>query len=156
RDRVLPARLASIHPRHGSPTLAVLFLGILATGGVLLGQSITEYAVMTVLGFMLIQILVAAAMWLAPSRLPERLAASPWHFSPRARRFYNGGLILLSLLFMAVGIVYSPLSTFIYLFLVGLGGLYYLWRRRLLGRTGYDLDQALRTFGPGELPGAPT
>jgi len=144
KDRVLPEIFSRVSARFGVPTLAVLLLGVLSFAGVLLGQSITNYAIMTVLGFMIIQILVATAMWLLPRRMPEAFAAGVWRPNAVQRAFFNGGLVLLSLLFIVIAVTQSTVSTLMYLGCVALGAVYYAWRRRILEKSGYDIAKALR------------
>ncbi len=145
KDRVLPEIFSRVSERFGVPTLAVLLLGALSFAGVLLGQSITNYAIMTVLGFMIIQILVATAMSLLPRRMPEVFAAGIWRPSAAQRVFFNGGLVMLSILFIVIAITQSTVSTLMYLGFVALGAGYYTWRRKVLEKSGYDIAKALRT-----------
>ncbi|MHB0886694.1 MAG: APC family permease [Bacillota bacterium] len=144
RDRVLPAFFGRVSPRFGAPVNAVLLLGAISAVGVLLGQSITSYAIMTVLGFMIVQILVGSAMWTLPRRLPDVFASRSWQPGPVVRGFFNGGLIFLSLVYAVIGVTQSAVSTLVYLGFVALGGAYYVWRRKALLRSGYDIAKALR------------
>jgi len=144
RDRVLPEIFGRVSPRFGVPTSAVLLLGGLSAAGVLLGQSITSYAIMTVLGFMIVQILVGSAMWVMPRRLPDSLSARSGRRHAWVRAFFDGGLIFLSILFIIIGVTQSTTSTLLYLGFVALGGVYYVWRRNILQRSGYDIEKALR------------
>ena len=89
RDRLLPASLDQIDDRLGTPVRAILLVTVLAMSGVLWGASITSYASLVVLAFMIFQGLVGLALWHFPKRLPDQYAASRFKLSPGSRRFFR-------------------------------------------------------------------
>jgi ethanolamine permease len=143
RDRVLPAVLTKVNKTFKAPYLAVAMLGGLSLIGTAVGASIKNYAIMTVLGFMIFQILAGIVVLRLPKKLPERYEAAQFKLKGFSRPFFSIGLILISTLFFVLGIMESPVPSLIYLVLVILGILVYKLRKNYLQKKGLYLKEML-------------
>ena len=144
RDQVLPAVFGRLHPRFHSPDVAIMTLGVLSAGGVLIGATITEYATLAVLGFMTFQIFSGVGVYFLASRGAERFERAPFRLRPFWRVFFSVGLVVLSALFIALAGFQNTRAIAAFAVYIGLGVAYYEWRRRTLARRGIDLRTALR------------
>ena len=143
RDRVFPTVLTKVSKTFKAPYLAILLLGGLSLIGTAVGASIMNYAIMTVLGFMIFQILSGIVVLWLPKKLPERYEAAQFKLKGFSRPFFSVGLILLSALFFVLGIIESPVPSLIYLALVTLGILLYKLRKNYLQKKGLYLEEML-------------
>jgi hypothetical protein len=115
----------------------VLLLTALGILGTLLGASIVEYAVLSALGVMVLQVLAGLAVL--------RLPAAPGRFglSDRARRIVGTGFVATSAVFGLLGAVQRPGLALAFGVAAGLGFLYYAARRGVLARRGIQLDHLI-------------
>jgi APA family basic amino acid/polyamine antiporter len=143
RDRVLPTVLTKVSKTFKAPYYAIIMIGALPLIGVAMGASIKNYAIMTVLGFMIFQILAGIVVLRLPKILPERYEAAQFKLKGFARPFFSIGLILISILFIILGIKESPVPSLIYLILVILGILVYKLRKNYLQNKGLYLEEML-------------
>ena len=151
RDRVLPEGLSKVTKLFRTPFVAILMVGGLSLIGTLIGTSIQNYAIMTVLGFMIIQCLSGLAVLNLPKKLPERYAKAKFKLKGFALPFFSIGLVIISLAFLVVGVIQSFLSALIFLGLVGLGALLYILRKNALEKKGLRLEEMLTKDLPGIL-----
>ncbi len=124
----LPTIFGHVHPRFNTPVWAVLGIGGLTFLAVLLGTTITQYAMLTVLGIMIVQILAAIAVLSFPSKIPERLHQTDFTLAPWLRILACGGLLLFSLAFLVYIVFDNPPAAGGFLAFLVLGGVYYHWR----------------------------
>jgi amino acid transporter len=139
RDRLFPEALARVQPGSGIPAVAVVLLTVLSLGGVLAGGSILEYAMIAVLGVMVVQALIAVAVM----RLPR--AEEPGRFGLGALARRRVGIVLLgvSVLFAGVGAAEGGRSVPVFVALTLLGAVYFQARRRALARRGIQIADLL-------------
>lgn len=142
RDRIWPEIFGKVN-RFKAPGNAVLFITVVSMLGIIIGTSIQNYANVTVLGFMIIQILIGLSVWRIPRLMPENYARAPFKLSPFWRSFFCWGLVAISAVFLVIGIATSPESTLIYFVCLVLGVGWYLHRQRALRRQGIDLKERL-------------
>ncbi|NMD43286.1 MAG: amino acid permease [Firmicutes bacterium] len=142
QDRIWPEIFGKIN-RFKAPGNAVLFITLVSMVGILIGTSIQNYANVTVLGFMIIQILIGLSVWRIPRLMPENYARAPFKLNRFWRGFFCWGLVAISTVFLVIGIVTSFESTLIYFvcLLVGIG--WYFYRKRTLSSKGVDLEMKL-------------
>ena len=131
-DGYLPAALAARSEATRVPGRAVVALTALSILAVSRGASIRDYAVTTALCMMAVQALLGMAAWRLPDVLPEAWHASAFRLAIGAHRFFSGGLVVVSLVFFAVGVVQSGSNALAFLALWGMGGVYYAARRTSL------------------------
>ncbi len=108
---------------------------------VLLGTTITQYAMLTVLGVMIVQILAAVAVFSFPSKIPERLHQTEFTLAPWLRVMACGGLILYSLGFLVHIVLDNPPAAGGFLAFLVVGGVYYYWRPGIRER-GPQVDES--------------
>lgn len=144
RDRIFPARLGHVNARTTVPDAAVLLLAGLALTCILFGASITEYAIMTVQGVMVLQVLAGIAVYRVPTALPERYAAAPFKLPAVWHRFFCVGLIVVSAGFLVLGARMSPGPSAILVAAIVLGAGYYVARRRYLWARGVAVEELQR------------
>lgn len=133
QDGWLPRFLAAESGRSGGPSRAVMFLTVLTTGGVLLGATIREYAIVAAIAMMVVQLVLGIAAWRIPSRMAAEYGTAGFRLRPAAHRVACGGLIASSLLWLVVGAAQSRRATGLFLLLSGVGVLYFMMIR---GRAG--------------------
>jgi len=144
KDRVLPRTFAHIHSRFDSPDRAILAMGVIAVIAVMLGASITQYATLAVMCYMVIQILASIAVLLMPQRSPERFEQSEFRLGRFWRIVTAGGLILYSAIFMIAAGFQSLRAAGILVLVLGLGFAYFAGRRWWLKRSGVLMEDLLR------------
>lgn len=130
RDQIFPVWLAAVHPRFLTPYRAILTVGTISAIGVALGGTITQYATAAVLGFMIIQILAALAVYVMPTRAPMRWQTADFALRPAFRVTASVGLVLYSLGFVVLAVLQGPRAAAAFCAFVLLGCGYYLMRRR--------------------------
>ncbi|MFC2163589.1 APC family permease [Acidobacteriota bacterium] len=143
RDGVFPSIFSRVSKRFSAPYWAILLAGGIALVGILFGASIQNYAIMTVLGFMIIQILAGLAVLNLPKRLPDRYKEAKFKLKGFALPFFSIGLIVVSVVFIVIGIEQSLISALIYLAFVALGAVGYVLRKRILEKQGQKLEEML-------------
>lgn len=139
RDRLFPEILSRVQAGSGIPAPAVALLTMLSVGGVLVGGTILEYAMVAVLGVMVVQGLIA----LAVMRLPRSAEPGRFGLGAPARRRLGVALFTVSLLFAGVGASAGGRSLAAFVALTVLGTVYYQVRRRLLARRGIHIADLL-------------
>lgn len=142
QDRIWPEALGKVN-KFNAPGNAVLFITFVSMLGILIGTSIQNYANVTVLGFMIMQILIGLSMWKIPRAMPENYARAPFKLSNFWRGFFCWGLVAISAVFLVIGVVTSLESTLIYFSCLIVGVLWYFYRRAALRKQGVDLKDLL-------------
>jgi len=143
-DRIFPRQLGELRGRHNIPMAAILTVAGVGLIGTLVGSTITRYAVAAVMAIMVLQMLSAAAVLALPHRNPERFAAAAFRLSPFWRVVCSVGLILISLLFIGLGVAQDPAAARIFVVLMLLGAAYYGVRKAMLRRQGLQIEDVLR------------
>ena len=110
---------------EGVPRGAIATIGALATVGTLVGADVKNYAIFTVLGFMVFQLLVGVAVLRLPKTRPELLAQATFRLPQRMVSVAGIGLVASSAIFLVIGVSQSVLSTIIFCGFFGTGVLYY-------------------------------
>ncbi|MBN1881227.1 MAG: amino acid permease [Deltaproteobacteria bacterium] len=139
RDRVLPGWLARTGRRLGTPYMAIALVTILSIIGILLGAGIVEYAVVTVMGVMAISILIALGVLRLRKKLPEHYDRAPYKLRGFWYYFWPIGMIVIAVIYIALGLYLSMVSVGIFFAAVALGALLYIERRWRLKKAGVDI-----------------
>ncbi len=142
QDRIWPEIFGRVN-KFKAPGNAVLFITFVSMAGILIGTSIKNYANVTVLGFMIIQILIGLSVWRIPRIMPENYALAPFKLSPFWRGFFCWGLVAISVAFLVIGVATSPESTLIYFVCLLAGVAWYLYRSAALRKQGVDIKEIL-------------
>jgi APA family basic amino acid/polyamine antiporter len=143
RAGVLPAILARLSRRHGEPGNCVLLFVVIALSIVTAGGSVTDFATLTVVGMLLLQIALGMAALKMPRKTGIRLPLSEFHLRGPLLLFFAVGLIVVSLMFLAVVLLDSPGLAAVAAGYVGAGAIFYLGRRRQLAGRGLRLAQMI-------------
>ena len=142
QDRIWPEALGKVN-KFNTPGNAVLFITFVSMLGILIGTSIQNYANVTVLGFMIMQILIGLSVWKIPRAMPENYARAPFKLNKFWRGFFCWGLVAISAVFLVIGVVTSLESTLIYFSCLIVGVFWYFYRRAALRKQGVDLKDLL-------------
>lgn len=136
RDLVFPAGLAPLS-KGGIPSRAVLLLTGLGVAGTLVGASVIDYALLSALGVMVLQVMAGLAVL--------RLPANPGRFGlrERTRRIVGIGFVVTSGAFGLLGAAQRPGLALVFAVAAALGFLYYAARARTLARRGIQLDHLI-------------
>jgi basic amino acid/polyamine antiporter, APA family len=139
RDQVFPSVFGYVHPRTGIPTGGVVTLTVLSLIGVLFGASLLDYALLTVLGVMVVQ----GCAGLALLRMPVHSTPTRFALRGRLRTVVGKGLVITSAGFGLVGAIDRSLVALLFALIMGAGFVYYSARRRTLAALGHQLDDIL-------------
>jgi APA family basic amino acid/polyamine antiporter len=139
RDRVFPGWLAFTSAKLKTPYLAIALVTLLSVIGILLGAGILEYAVVTVMGVMLISILIAVGVIRLKKKLPDHYERAPYKLKGFWRFFWPVGMIVIAVIYILLGFYLSLVSVAVFFAAVALGALLYLERRWRLKKTGIDM-----------------
>lgn len=143
RDQVFPEALAHVSRKHGEPDAAIIFATAATLGGVFLGARINEYAIMVVMASSFIYLIVSAAVFMAPRRVPELYARSRFKLGPVALPFFSIGFFVLCLGLEFIAISQNPKLVGTYLLLLIPGFIYYAFRKQILRRRGVRIEEML-------------
>ncbi|MDX9803949.1 MAG: APC family permease [Dehalococcoidales bacterium] len=147
RDRILPRFAGRINKRFGTPHGAILLTLVAGLAGVSVGMRIEEYALFTVMCFMIFHILVVIGLLRLESQMPRLAQNAPWKLGKTAQKVVYFGMIIFALLFLVVGL--STLDVFGITLFTGLfaGGCCYYWLRWVyFKRKGIDIIKEAREF----------
>ncbi len=99
---MIPDYFGRVHIKFGTPTRAVLFVGVLALLGTAVGGEIVSFAQLAVMAIMVIQILTGVALWRLPQRLPEVYEASSFKLGKGLLRVISVVFVLFSVVFLVI------------------------------------------------------
>lgn len=134
RQGALPAGLARVSERSGTPARAVLVVGAISAAGLVLLAILGEKSAVRVAsvvsqGFMLMSILASVAILRLPRVFPERYAAAGFRLrSPYLEIFTIGTIVIFSTL-LVIGWIQDPATLLAFGILVATGLAYHLVRR---------------------------
>lgn len=127
---LLPPLFGRIHPRLHTPAWAIFSLGSLWCVGVLAGTTITQYAIIGVLGTMIVKSLVALVVLRAPRTVPSQFEQSPFTLGPRVRVLACSIVLVYAVAFIGWGVASNPKGAAAFMVVLLLGALYYGSRMR--------------------------
>jgi APA family basic amino acid/polyamine antiporter len=140
---MLPKIFGKVDRHSGEPINGVMTLTLLAVFTLLLGGSITDYVIVTVLGIMFGQILLGCSLIRLPKKMAKSYQHSQFKLGPFFLPFFAYGLMLFSLLFLVVGIISSTKSFIVAFIILVMGGIYFHLRNRHLTKQGVDVKKAI-------------
>lgn len=108
RAGMLPERLGRTSGRHGEPTWGVLLISGVCVAAVLAGAGITEYAVLSVVGLLVLQILLGLATLRIPGTMAEQYRSAGFRLPAWQLRFFSAGLVISSVGFLVVVLMDAP------------------------------------------------
>ena len=147
RDKILPSFVGRINKRFGTPDGAILVTLVAGLAGVSIGMRIEEYALFTVMCFMIFHILVVIGLMRIEKMKPELVEKAPWKLGKVAKKVVYIGMMVFAGLFIIVGL--STLDLFGILLFFGLfaaGCCYYLLRWLYFKRRGVNIIEEAKEF----------
>jgi APA family basic amino acid/polyamine antiporter len=147
RARVYPALFAKISKKSRVPFMGLYLLASLSIFGILLNLSITYYATVAVMCFLIFQILSGVSVLMLPRKLPKTFAESPHKLKPFPRVFFSLGLVIISVIFFVLAALDKPSTSLLFLVPFLLSAIYYKLRINWLKNQGVDIDEALNRTG---------
>ena len=141
-DRVLPEQLAGVG-YYGEPRTALVAMSAAAVAGALIGRSFIQYASMSVLCVMVVQILSGIAVVRLRKRMPAAFEAAAFKSGRAGRLFWGGGLIVCSCCFIVAGLAGDATGALIYIAAFATGAAMYAIRRSTLLRRGVRIEDLL-------------
>lgn len=149
KDKILPDFTGHISRRFGTPDGAILLTLVAGTGGVAVGMRIEEYAILTVMCFMIFDILVVVGLIRLNRKMPQLLERAKWKMNRLSQVVIYGGMLIFAAFFLVIGLsTLNWLGLTLFFGLFGLGCLYYLVRWQFLKRRGIDIIKEARGFLP--------
>jgi APA family basic amino acid/polyamine antiporter len=143
RVGLFPAFLGQVSKRSGQPANGIVLLSLFAVIALLVGGSVTEYAIVTVVGIMFGQILMGLSTLRIPKVMPASFHRSQFKLGRIFLPFFAIGLICFSILFIVVSAISSAKSMLVVMLIIALGTSYYLLRRRYLNQHNIDITQSI-------------
>ncbi|MDH5695454.1 MAG: APC family permease [Dehalococcoidia bacterium] len=147
KDKVLPEFVGRINQRFGTPDGAILLILIAGLVGVSIAMRIEQYALFTVMCFMMFHILIVIGLIRMSRKMPHLLKKAPWKLSRGWMWFTYIGMIFFAGLFFVIGMTtlsWTGLGLFWGLFAAGC--LYYYFRWLYLRRRGIDIVTDAKKF----------
>jgi APA family basic amino acid/polyamine antiporter len=145
-DRLLPAKLGSLHHRFGTPHVLLTLVWILSVIGIFSGFSLETFASYAALGGMIIFLPVMAASVRLPTLYPEQYANSGFKLKGFWLWFCPIVGMLLMVFFGTIILIDLKSVWKIGWFMVFIisGIIYYQWRKRHLAGKGIRIDDLLK------------
>ncbi len=144
RVKVFPEVMAKLSKKHGEPVRGVVFMTVLSLICAAFGRGITEYATLAVLGLLVFQVVVGAAILFLPRKLGSLYERAGFKLGRFALPFFGGGLVILSLIFLVIAIQGSPRTGLVAGSYMTAGLAYYAWRRSYLRKRDVYVDANIR------------
>lgn len=146
RDGILPAVFGRVHPRFRTPTAGIILLVLISIAGVSMGLTLDHYALLTVLGLMVVHMITATAVFFLPRRHPELWVRAAVQFSPAGRWVTWIGVLVMALFFLVIGAAEAPSGALLFLVLMLFGIGYWYARKAYLAGRGVDLEEQMSKF----------
>lgn len=147
KDKVLPDFVGRINHRFGTPDGAILLILVAGLVGVSIAMRIEQYALFTVMCFMMFHILIVIGLIRMSRKMPHLLEKAPWKLSRGWMWFTYIGMLIFASLFLIIGmttLTWMGLALFWGLFAAGC--LYYYFRWLYLRRRGVDIVKNASNF----------
>lgn len=142
KGRVLPAPFARLSGRRQQPRNCVLLFVAAALLIMTAGGRVTDLATLTVVGLMVLQIAVGIAALRLPRARDVRCPAAEFRLPAARLRFFAGGLIVVSLVFLVIVTANTPMLAVTAAAYLLAGILYYVARLWQLGSRGVGLPES--------------
>jgi APA family basic amino acid/polyamine antiporter len=150
RDDVFPSVIARIDPRFGTPSIALLVLGIPPLLLAPVAPSPVVLSVWLALSVLSGATVNAVALWKLPQRFPRRYETAGFQLPPRALKAVAVLTALTSLVLIVVTTLRLPWMMGLFLGWAAVGYGYYRLRARSLADDGVDMPERMRTLADHE------
>jgi len=160
-DRVLPEKIAYIHPKLRSPVLTMIIMFILAFPGIALQAGIVSIPINFIWVAVLLWTFIALSCFRLKKKMPDVWETAPAWFKRKflgvSTFFWVAGATTVILVWNIVGDFFVPavggpltyLTVIYTLIIIGVGLLYWhLRRRQVKNREGFDLFETFNVVPP--------
>ena len=128
---ILPRMFSRLTETSRSPAAAVILVGGLSIAGTFYGAGITGYAQVSLIGLMIIQIITAVALMLAPTKLPEIFSRASFQLGRTTLKVTCSLFIAISSGFLVLLSFEQPRALAIGAVYLGVGSIFYfIFKRR--------------------------
>jgi APA family basic amino acid/polyamine antiporter len=110
-----------LHMKYRTPARAIIFVGALGILGVALGRGIKDYAIIAVIGFMILHVFTGLSAFLMPRKLTKEYLSAEYKLPPLTLYIISLSLVVVSILFIIIGVIESPISAFLFFAFMILG-----------------------------------
>lgn len=141
RDGIFPRWLAKVGTRFNAPYVSIILVTLMGVVGILIGAGIVEYAFVTVMGVMILSLLAAIGTIRLKKKMPDHYETAPYKHRGFQRIFWPAGVIVISLIYILLGLVEAPLSVGIFILALLAGILVYFHRVSRLKKRGITLEE---------------
>ncbi len=146
RDCVFPEIFGRINKKFSTPDVAIGFIFLISAVGVFLAYAIEKYAILAVLGLLVIHLFAATAVFRLPKIRPDLFKRARVQFSPFWRWFTWIGSLVVALFFMIMGMADDVMGAIFFISLMVLGVVYWHLRKRYLLKKGVDLEESMKKY----------
>lgn len=146
RDGVLPAVFGRVHPRFHTPGVGIVAVVLVCVLGISLGFTLDEYALLAVLGLMIVHIVTATTVLLLPRRKPQLWQRAPVRYSKAGLWFMWIGAVAIGLFYLLLGLLEAGRLAGLFVGLMAVGGVYWFARKAYLIQRGVDLEERMKSF----------
>jgi APA family basic amino acid/polyamine antiporter len=144
RHKIYPEILSRLNRRTNEPVFALLLVGLLTICGIALQGNIIQYASANVIGLMFYGIVWSIALVRLPTVLPAHYQNAEFKLNIPTIWIAATIKILISIVFLYIGIMNNLGPAGIYAVLIIIGASYYFLRERYLSKQGISLKAILR------------
>ncbi len=145
RNRIYPEIFSRVSARTGEPDATTLLVAVVILAGIAFQGNIAQYASVSVIGWMLYGIIWGIALVRLPRMLPDHFANAQFKLSTRWIWITAVINVILGALFIFIAVRDNTAPALGYFGLLGVGAVYYYFRRRKLEREGVSLEALLKT-----------
>jgi len=131
RNQVMPVYFTAVSSK-GIPHWAVAGIVSFCLFCILFSATVLQYALFTVVGFMLFQTLIAIAAFRLPDHLPQVYQQSAFKLQPRTLKLTSVVTVITSLGFTVIACQEEPQVLLALPIYIGLGAAYYIYKQKTL------------------------
>lgn len=144
RNRIYPDIFNRVNSHTGEPDTTIILVAVIILAGIAFQGNITQYASVSVIGWMLYGIIWGIALVLLPKKLPEHYNNAQFKLSKHWLWITAIINIIVGAIFIFIAVRDNTTPALGYFFLLFLGVVYYLLRQRVLAREGISLEALLK------------
>jgi Amino acid transporters len=142
RDKILPSQLASVNKRFRTPHNSLFVYAVISTIAIVAIPNITYWGMLIGEGVAFGGIILGVAGLLFPFRYKETYEASPFKFRGPLKWIIPLIAVLISVFGFVVSMAVYPEALILLLTWIGLGILYYCWRKKSLKKRGVTMGES--------------
>lgn len=141
RDRIFPKWMGNISSRFKTPYIAIIIIAAAGIFGVSMGMGVLKYAFISVSAVMVYHLMIAIGVLRLRKKLPHLYERSPVKLKGFWYYFWPIGTIVISIAYLALGILVDPKSLAIFFGLTCLVSLIFFERRWRFEKKGMNIKE---------------